>query len=201
MPDTYFIFITHAPERIIATIRSRSRQIRLCPVAPQELAPMLGVRAGLSPQEATVYARISGGSPGAALDMAGEASSASVYLPMASQMLESAVSGDLVGLLEGNDAVLALGRERQKEFCLYMESLLRKMMMHGRGLDAVSDTLPQEDGAVDRFSRVFSGAFYEKAFNALEEARSMVEANVNAKMVFCHLANVLFALVNFRKKQ
>lgn len=201
MPDTYFIFITHAPERIIATIRSRSRQIRLYPVEPQELAPMLEVRAGLSPQEATVYARISGGSPGAALDMAGEASSASVYLPMASQMLESAVSGDLVGLLEGNDAVLALGRERQKEFCLYMESLLRKMMMHGRGLDAVSDTLPQEDGAVDRFSRVFSGAFYEKAFNALEEARSMVEANVNAKMVFCHLANVLFALVNFRKKQ
>ncbi len=201
MPDTYFIFITHAPERIIATIRSRSRQIRLYPVAPQELAPMLEVRAGLSPQEATVYARISGGSPGAALDMAGEASSASVYLPMASQMLESAVSGDLVGLLEGNDAVLALGRERQKEFCLYMESLLRKMMMHGRGLDAVSDTLPQEDGAVDRFSRVFSGAFYEKAFNALEEARSMVEANVNAKMVFCHLANVLFALVNFREKQ
>ena len=115
----------------------------------------------------------------------------------AEQMLGSVVSGNLAGLLEGNDALLALGRERQKDFCLYLEDLLRKMMMRHRGLNTISDVLPQEEETVTRLSPLIPDGFYEKAFKALEEARTMIEANVNAKMVFCHLANVLFATKNF----
>lgn len=196
-PDTYFIFITHAPERIISTIRSRSQLIRLYPPQTQETALLLQEKAGLSAQEALVYARIAGGSPGLALDMAGEGSPASAYLPAAEQMLEAVTSGDLAGLLEGNDALLALGRERQKDFCQYMEALLRKMMMHRRGLGIISDALPQEEEAVKRIGPLLPDSFYEKAFMALEESRTMIESNVNAKMVFCHLVNVLFATKNF----
>ena len=197
MPDTYFFFITHAPDRIISTIRSRSQLVRLYPAQTEELVPVLQARTGLSAEEAAVYARTAGGSLGLALDMAGEGSAAAAWLQTAENMLDAVVSGDLVRLLEGNEAVLAQGRERQKEFCLYMEALLRRMMLRRRGLDRISDALPQEAGAVERFSPVFPDGFYEKAFKALEEARTMIEANVNAKMVFCHLANILFATKNF----
>lgn len=197
MPDTYFFFITHAPDRIISTIRSRSQLVRLYPAQTEELVPVLQARSGLSAEEAAVYARTAGGSLGLALDMAGEGSAAAAWLQTAENMLDAVVSGDLVRLLEGNEAVLAQGRERQKEFCLYMEALLRRMMLRRRGLDRISDALPQEAGAVERFSPVFPDGFYEKAFKALEEARTMIEANVNAKMVFCHLANILFATKNF----
>ena len=197
MPDTYFFFITHAPDRIISTIRSRSQLVRLYPAQTEELVPVLQARTGLSAEEAAVYARTAGGSLGLALDMAGEGSAAAAWLQTAENMLDAVVSGDLVRLLEGNEAVLAQGRERQKEFCLYMEALLRRMMLRRRGLDRISDALPQEAGAVERFSSVFPDGFYEKAFKALEEARTMIEANVNAKMVFCHLANILFATKNF----
>ena len=197
MPDTYFFFITHAPDRIISTIRSRSQLVRLYPAQTEELVPVLQARTGLSAEEAAVYARTAGGSLGQALDMAGEGSAAAAWLQTAENMLDAVVSGDLVRLLEGNEAVLAQGRERQKEFCLYMEALLRRMMLRRRGLDRISDALPQEAGTVERFSSVFPDGFYEKAFKALEEARTMIEANVNAKMVFCHLANVLFATKNF----
>ena len=197
MPDTYFIFITHAPDRIISTIRSRSQLIRLYPADPAALVPVLQSSTGLSTEEATVYARTSGGSLGLALDMAGEGSAAAAWLQIAVNILESVAEGDLVRLLESNDAVLSQGRERQKDFCMYMESLLRKMLLRRRGLDRISDTLPQEVPTVERFSPVFPDGFYEKAFKALEEARTMIESNVNAKMIFCHLANVLFALKNF----
>ena len=197
MPDTYFFFITHTPDRIISTIRSRSQLVRLYPAQTEELVPVLQARTGLSAEEAAVYARTAGGSLGQALDMAGEGSAAAAWLQTAENMLDAVVSGDLVRLLEGNEAVLAQGRERQKEFCLYMEALLRRMMLRRRGLDRISDALPQEAGAVERFSPVFPDGFYEKAFKALEEARTMIEANVNAKMVFCHLANILFATKNF----
>ena len=181
------------PERMNAEAANRLLKI----VEEEELVPVLQARSGLSAEEAAVYARTAGGSLGLALDMAGEGSAAAAWLQTAENMLDAVVSGDLVRLLEGNEAVLAQGRERQKEFCLYMEALLRRMMLRRRGLDRISDALPQEAGAVERFSPVFPDGFYEKAFKALEEARTMIEANVNAKMVFCHLANILFATKNF----
>ena len=197
MPDTYFIFVTHAPEKIIPTIRSRSQIIRLYPVPVPELTPFVAARTGLPQEEAQVYARISGGSPGLALSMAAEGSAASLYLQMVTDMLDAVAGRDLVALLEGNDAVLALGREKQKDFCAYAEDFLRKVMMSGRGLSSIADALPVERDAVARFSGVFRDGFYEKAFRALEEARASVESNVNAKMVFCNLANMLFAVNNF----
>ena len=180
-PDTYFIFVTHAPERIISTIRSRSQLIRLYPVSQEELAPFLSVRTGV----------------GADSMMQGSSAS-DAYMPLLTSMLEHVVGNDLPALLESNDAVLALGRERQKEFCLYSEAFLRKAMMHRRGLDSIADVLPSEKEAVMRFSAVLPDNFYEKAFAAFDGARTAVESNVNAKMVFCNLVNVLFALYNFR---
>ena len=70
--------------------------------------------------------------------------------------------------------------------------------MHRRGLGSIADVLPSEKDAVMRFSSALPESFYEKAFAAFEGARTAVESNVNAKMVFCNLVNVLFALYNFR---
>lgn len=196
--DTYFIFVTHAPERIISTIRSRSQMIRLHPVPVEEMAPALARKTGMDQERARTFSRISGGSPGLALSMSGDSSAMAEYLPVVTDMLENVVGADLQSLLEGNDRILSLGREKQKEFCAYAEDFLRKTMMHSRGLASIADVLPAENGAVARFSAVLPGPFYERAFKALEDARSAVESNVNAKMVFCNLANILYALYNFR---
>ena len=197
MPDTYFIFITHAPEKVIPTIRSRSQIIRLYPVPEQILTPFIASRTGISEEEARVYARTSGGSPGLALNMAAEGSSASLYLQMVTDMLGAVAAGDLPALLESNDAVLALGRERQKDYCSYTGEFLRKVMMHSRGLSSIADTLPIERETVARFVPLLRDSFYEKAFRALDQARVSIEANVNAKMVFCNLVNMLYAINNF----
>lgn len=196
-PDTYFFFITHSPERVISTIRSRSQIIRLYPVPQQELAPALEQRLRLSPEEALLYARISGGSPGAAVAMASGGVSAETYFPLLTGMLDNILSGDLPALLEGNDSLVGLGRERQRGFILYSEDFLRKTLMFSKKLSSIADAMPEETVAVERYSGLLPQDFYSKAFKALEEARSAVESNVNAKMVFCHLANVLFAIKNF----
>ena len=77
------------------------------------------------------------------------------------------------------------------------EDFIRKVMMIRRGLPSIADTLPSESAEAARFASVLRDSFYERAFKALEEARISVEANVNSKMVFCNLANVLYAINNF----
>lgn len=195
-PDTCFIFITHNPDRVLPTVRSRSRMIRLSPVENGALAGFLAGKTGLGAEEAAVYARISGGSPGAALKMAGDSSASSFYLPLVCRIMDNVAGKDLPSLLESVDALVALGREKQKEFCTYAEDFLRKVMMRRIGAVSIADALPSEIPAADRYAGIFGRNFFEKAFRAFEDARSAVESNVNPKMVFCNLNNQLYVLYN-----
>lgn len=75
-PESGVLFlVTHAPGRLLATIRSRCRRLSF-PVWPEHrLAELVQRRTGVSPSEADEAARMAGGSPGAALDLASGAMS------------------------------------------------------------------------------------------------------------------------------
>ncbi len=191
-PDTYFIFISHAPEKIISTIRSRSRVISLDPVPAEEIVSVIQDKAGISAHEAMIYARISGGSLGLSLEMIKGRSSSEAYLPMVSTVLEAAKAKDLYAMLGANDTIVGLSRQQQKEYCYYLEDFLRKIMMEKNGLHDIANILPSEESAVKTFASSFSDSFFEKAFQAIEDGISHLEANVNAKMVFADIGNRLF---------
>lgn len=201
-PDTYFLFVTHAPEKVLATIRSRTLPIRLYPSSSDEVAGVLKKRLGVSGDEAESYARSSCGSIGVAMDMAGEVSDSVQYAPLLSSMLDSAMGRDLVSLLDGNDEIVALGREKQKAFCVYAVDFLRKVMMLSIGVSSIANIHPSERDSVEAVSKKLPAAFCEKIAGAFEDARISIESNVNAKMVFCHLANIVYVTLNpFSKRQ
>ncbi len=191
MPDTYFMFISHAPEKIISTIRSRSQIIPVDPISIEELAPVIQSRTGVSQQEAVVYARISGGSLGVALEMIRGESASEVFLPIVCGIMDAVAAKDLYSLISANDAILALSRQQQKEYCVYFEDFLRKVLMEKNGVHDIANILPSEQPIIQKYTSI-SPAFFEKAFNALESCITHLEANVNAKMIFADLANRLF---------
>ena len=59
-----------------------------------------------------------------------------------------------------------LGREKQREWCLYMENYIRKIYLVASGLESLADLSPQEEAAVRGFAAKFKPGFYEKAFAA-----------------------------------
>ncbi len=59
--------IAHQPARLLPTIRSRCRELRLTPLAPQDLADALTQAGGdVAPEDRTALAELSGGSVGGA---------------------------------------------------------------------------------------------------------------------------------------
>lgn len=116
----------------------------------------------------------------------------SVYLPLITAILNGCLSKDLVTVLNTNDTIVALGREKQKGFCVYCESFIRKLMMISKGLDSLSPLSPEEKAVAYPIARKIPDAFFEKAYDYLESARLSIESNVNAKMVFCNLGNLFF---------
>jgi DNA polymerase III subunit delta' len=62
-----FFLIAHQPARLLPTIRSRCRELRLGPLAPQDLADALTQAGGeIAPEDRTALAELSGGSVGEA---------------------------------------------------------------------------------------------------------------------------------------
>lgn len=62
--------VTHAPGRLLGTIRSRCRRLAFPVWSETALEGLLTARTDLDPDEAARVARMAGGSPGAALDLA-----------------------------------------------------------------------------------------------------------------------------------
>ncbi|MDQ2067860.1 DNA polymerase III subunit delta' [Xinfangfangia sp. CPCC 101601] len=66
-PSTFFFLIAHQPNRLLPTIRSRCRELRLHPLPPQDLSDAL-VQAGgeITPEDRQPLAELAGGSVGEA---------------------------------------------------------------------------------------------------------------------------------------
>lgn len=191
---TYFFFVTHSPEKLLPTIRSRCAEARLHPAAPEEIAGPLMQRFSISYEDAAGIARISGGSYGAACRLLADTDAGSVYLPSVKETLDSVIAGDLVRLLENSERLAQSGRERQREFCLFFEEFLRKIFMEKIGAGSIGNVLSADRKAVASYASALGLPFFQPAFMALESALSALVSNVNPKMVFCDLANRLYML-------
>lgn len=157
---TYFILVTHSPERVINTIRSRCLSVQMLPIERRD--PASGV---------------------------------SAYYPIISELLTNCISKRLAAMLEQNEEIVNLGRERQKEFCRYSTSFIRKIWLTRHGLPQIGNINQEEIQTINTLAAAIPEPFFEKAFKYFEDARSAVENNVNAKMVFCNLTNLLFVSI------
>jgi DNA polymerase-3 subunit delta' len=74
-PNAVLLMVAHMPGRLLPTIRSRCRRLALQPLADEIVMRLLGDYApGVNAEERTVLARLSEGSVGRALELAGAGS-------------------------------------------------------------------------------------------------------------------------------
>jgi DNA polymerase-3 subunit delta' len=67
-PDTIFLLVSHSPERLLPTIRSRCRLLRLSPLAPDAMTSALrGALPDADAQEIEALAGVGEGAPGRAI--------------------------------------------------------------------------------------------------------------------------------------
>jgi DNA polymerase-3 subunit delta' len=68
--QVHFLLISHRPDRLLPTIRSRCQTVAFHPVAGERVADWLQREHGLAAEQAALAARLSGGAPGRALALA-----------------------------------------------------------------------------------------------------------------------------------
>ena len=167
--QTLFIFITHAPEKVLQTIFSRGQSVRVMPLTKEEAARVNA----LKPQS--------------------EDSDADVFQELFYDLMNSIVSRDLMAALECGEAIAALdSREKQKAFCAYAGDCMRKIFMIQRNMPQIAGVEDGEQEFYASLAQKCGQEFCSKSMTNIEKVVAMIDRNVNSKILFCDLVNRMF---------
>lgn len=169
---TVFIFITHAPEKVLQTIFSRCQSIRVLPLSKEEAAKVKEMKPADDSEE---YDR---------------------FMDLFSDLMNAVISRNLSAALESGEAIAALeSREKQKAFCTFAGNCIRNIFMTRQNMLQITDMDPQEKDFYVSVSGSCGNEFCMRAMADVEKVAALIDRNVNSKILFCDLVNRLFLSV------
>ena len=190
---TVFIFITHAPEKVLQTIFSRCQSLRVLPMSKEDIQKVLVDRMGVSPSEAKAKAAVAGGSVGAALGMIGDKEEYDRFMDLFSGLMNALTARDLSSALECGEQIAALeSREKQKGFCTFAGECIRKIFMLQQNLPHLAVISEDEESFYSSMAQKCGSKFCSKTITNIEKVSYMIERNVNSKILFCDLVNRMY---------
>ncbi|MDI1243381.1 MAG: DNA polymerase III subunit delta' [bacterium] len=179
---TYLVLIASRPDSLLQTIRSRCQNIRFAPVPVSEIEKHLIAASRLSPDDASLAARVSGGSVGRALGL---------EINWFRQVRDSMVEVIRAGLMTGNISSMlqtselmndAKNKDRYEDTIGILESLVRDVFALSKGAERLS--IANADIAKSLLE-LSSGATTEKIerwITEIEELQFNYLVNVNRKV-------------------
>ena len=190
---TVFIFITHAPEKVLQTIFSRCQSLRVLPSSVEDVEAVLVQKLGVDPSEARAKAAVSGGSVGMAMSMIGDKEDYNRFMDMFSDLMNSLVARDLSSALECGEQIASLdSREKQKAFCTFAGDCIRKIFMLQQKLPQITGIPEEESAFYETMAQKCGRKFCSKTITNIEKVAYMIDRNVNSKILFCDLVNRMF---------
>ncbi len=190
---TVFLFVTHQPERVLKTIRSRCQLIRVMPSGREEVASALPRWTGVDREAAEYAAEFASGSIGVAIRSLAERDENVEMMDMFMRLMDGILSRNYLDVLETGESVAALeSREKQKAFCKFAGECVRKIYMLQNNMASIAGIRHEDKDFYAEAARKCGPSFCRNALMAISKAYSLVVRNVNQKIIFTNLVNRLF---------
>ena len=169
---TLFIFITYAPEKVLQTIFSRCQSIRVMHLTKDEAQAVRALRPDDDREE---YDQ---------------------FMDLFTDLMNSILARDLMAALECGEIIAALdSREKQKAFCNFAGGCIRKIFMLQQNMPQVADIAEEEMEFYSGVAGRCGKGFCSRSISNIEKVVSMIDRNVNSKILFCDLVNRMFLSV------
>ena len=170
---TIFIFITHAPEKVLQTIFSRCQSIRVLPLTKEEAEQVK------------------------AMNPFDDSEEYNSFMDLFSDFINALVSRDLMGALECGEIMAALeSREKQKAFCTFAGECIRKIFMFQQNLPQIAGVSEQEQEFYVNMAGRCGRKFCSRSMADIEKVVAMIDRNVSSKILFTDLVNRMFLNIN-----
>ena len=181
---TLFLLVSEEPDKIIATILSRTQRIDVPRIAQADIENALVARYGLAPVDAKVVAQQSAGNWAKAEEMLSVNEEKSLYLNLFMQLMRVAYARNIREMKAWSEQVAAMGRERQKRLLDYCQRMIRENFIMNFKEDEMLYMSQDERSFSQRFSPFVNERNIFGIMEELSETQRHIEQNVNAKMVF-----------------
>jgi DNA polymerase-3 subunit delta' len=184
-PDkTVLLFVSETPSHIIKTILSRTMPVHIPPIDTLTLETALQQQEGLPKADAAHIARLAGGSYSRALTLMRNSHEENEFFGWFTFMMRNAYTGKFLELFDWAEELAKTGREKQKNFLLYAQRLIRESFMLNRETPNVVYLMGEEEQFAQKFSPFVNERNVEHIFRELNLAQEHIAQNGNAKMVF-----------------
>lgn len=193
-PNTYFILVTNAADRLLPTIISRTQIVTVPLLADEEVEAFLKQRHALDDNRARKITQLADGS-----------------LSMALKLLESEEDDNTQRFTEwmracfkrSYNTLVAMAEEyhgmdklSQRNMMVYSINMMRETLLHAAGADAINRARGEELKFVQDFSKVMNIDKVERSFKLMNDASYHLERNGSAKMIFLDLSLKLSKTLN-----
>ncbi|MHA8053332.1 DNA polymerase III subunit [Aquirufa sp. OSTEICH-129A] len=183
---TLFLLVCSEPQKLLATILSRTQRIKIPMVEEQALADFLVEQSAIDPENALQLAQSSEGNISWALEKSKtENLSTSTWFAEWMRAIYSKNLSKLVILAEQFDG---FAKEEQKGLLEYGLHILRQCLYQISGTPELIKSLEKEKKFIDNFSKTLSQEKIEKMSNKVSDVHYHLERNARAKMVHLDLS-------------
>ncbi len=181
---TVFLLVSEAHEQILSTILSRTQRINIPKIDPEDIKEALQQRFGLQPADAQDIARLSNGNYLQAFESIHTNQDRQFFFELFVNLMRLAYMRKLKEIRDWSETVASLGRERQKDFLMYCQRMIRENFMANFHQPSLNYMNREEQGFSVHFAPFVNEKNIIKIMNELSEAQIHIEQNVNPHMVF-----------------
>ncbi len=201
-PNTLFLLVSVEPEKILATVRSRTQIISLAALPEQTVAEALIQRLGTAPERAAQLAHLSQGSWSEALSLAIDAEgSAAEHQERFIALMRLCYSQKYLDLFDWAEEMAPLGRENQKQFCIAGLGILRECYLTGIGLERLSYADPSREAFCRNFAPYVNHLTLEAFVREFELLLAQIRQNGNPRILFTHFAMTLSKILGHARSR
>lgn len=183
---TVFLLVSNAPEKLMATILSRTQKVVVRPFLPEETIQYLQENFETEPDKAARIAQLADGN----IRLAGQLNQEMTgdYFTFFVDWMRLCFTGKFATIVKMSEDFQKLGRENQKNFLQYTLSVIRRVMLFGVDPELVGFVPEAETGFVQNFSKVIVPNNIGLISEELNQAHYHIERNANPKMLFVDIS-------------
>jgi len=185
-PNTFFILVANAPERLLPTITSRTQIVRVPLLTDEEIEQYVTDATTVEPARLSEIVQLANGNLRLALSLTTE--SEDHNHDRFSQWMRACYKRDFAKLVSMADEFHELDKLAQNHFLNYSLSMLREVIVHLAQATSINRSKGQEFKFVQDFSKVLNVIKVERCVSLINEASYFLERNGSAKMIFLDLS-------------
>lgn len=186
--DTLFIMSSDNPRTILPTIYSRTQRVTVKRYEDSEVAEYLTRCHAVSADAAENIARLSSGNINEALSLIKISKARKLFLDLFIDLMRKAYQRKIGLLRQWSVDVAGLGREQSLAFLDYCARMIRENFILNLNIDGLNYLTTEERAFSVNFARFINERNVLRLFDVINNARTDIAGNTNAKIVFFDLA-------------